>query len=726
MYIGSLMAEPHVVLPLREGRISEERGQPLPRLVDPTAPFTPGGNSSGPRVRIDTGDTLITIGAPAVRGTRTQDLPPEFDRNLALDMSENEAGRIGEEVIQGVQSDIQSRAEWIEQYTAGLDLLSVKAEKESGTGGQRREVSRVGHELLIESMVRGQAAAEGEMLPAAGPVKVPTVGRSSDDQEIRAKDFQDDFNYIMTDVITEYYPDTSSMLMHEFYCGLGYKKVYWDPIRNRPTSQSILAPDMIVSEEAADLASAVRVTHEIAMSRATLRRMQLLGQYLNVELGMPSGGIGLGRQAQRKILQIQGQNPVSPRPQDSPYLIWETDQDFEPGEWGIDGKYERTAPDGLPMPYKVAVEQSSHKVLGIWRNWRPEDKLYLKHNIYVKFSFIPSMGYHPWGFLHLLGNQTRALRAIRRILINAGMLNNFPGGLKAAQARTRTTEVAPGPGEWIDVEAVAGPNFDIRRLFMPMPYAPPNPALVQLSEIIKNDSMRLGATAQIEVGEGRSNVPVGTIMAMIEQQVQVMAGVHKRNHRAQKEELKLLRELFAADVKALNSFAQLRPRPGGGEPRQWAAASEFMDLDLQPASDPNVPAQVHRLMMGNVLVMLAQQAPQYFDVPEVLRAAVALIGADPDRFVTRPDANAQQQQPDPKVVEKTLEAQQKQAQTLVDAQKAETQAQVKREEIAADAATAAAQNETAREVAVLKEAGARDRAAMTAQPSAAPTVGLGG
>jgi hypothetical protein len=729
------MPDGDVILP-GDPRYRGDRSSPGTGIVDPATPFQySGGNGSDGQlpIRIDTGDVKITIGAPAIRGTGTQNDSEEFGENLAEYLDDTTLGMLANEAIQGVEDDITSRAEWIREYSAGVDLLGTKVEEEGRGGDRRRNVSRVGIETLTEAMLKYQAAAEGEMLPASGPAKVPTIGRASSEEEQRAQDFQDDFNFLLTDVLKEYYPDTGSMLMHQAFCGLGYKKIFRDPIRNRPTSQSIIAPNLIVSEEATDLDTAIRVTHEIEMTRSTLRRMQICNHYLDIPLGMPSGIEGIGRQAQRKIKENQGIMQVPTRPQDTPYLIWEVDTDIDPLEFGIHGKFEREGPQDMPLPYKITVDRASGKCLGVWRNWRPEDKLRLKRNMYVKFELVRSLGYHSWGFLHLLGNQTRALRALRRIMINAGMFSQFPGGMKAKNARTSTTEVAPGPGEWIDVDAVMGPNFDISKLFMAMPYKDVSAALFQLYQDIKNDAKSLAGTAQIEIGEGRTNVPMGTVMAMVEQQVQVMSSIHKRNHQAQKQELVLLRELFAEDVDSLNAFCRLRPRPGDQEPRIWTAIEEFMDLDLQPASDPNVPSFVHRLMVGNVAVTLAQQAPQYIDVPSVLRTAFKTIGLDPDVYVTAAAGTPPPQPPpDPMVAaqqaavqqkaeaaqqtaqikaqelqQKQEEAQldastkaqqiaQKQQEAELDAQGGAAELQVKREGLALDAQAAAAHNETQR------------------------------
>src|SRR3974390_3199190 len=174
---------------------------------------------------------------------RDQEAPP-FNENLAitLDIQGRTLSDLGAEVVQGVDADILSRQAWVEQYTKGIDLLGLKIEELNQRGGVRRNISRVGHPLLLEAMVKYQAGAAAEMLPAMGPVKVPTVGKVADYVQNLADSFEDDFNFYLTDVAKEYYPDTHRMLMHQAFCGIGYKKVYRCPIRRRPVSESVLAP----------------------------------------------------------------------------------------------------------------------------------------------------------------------------------------------------------------------------------------------------------------------------------------------------------------------------------------------------------------------------------------------------------------------------------------------------------------------------------------------------
>jgi len=705
----------------KEAALVNNLGTPLP-----PSPFVPDKLAKA-EIAIDAGEGVTfyiddngkmtsnppEIMSPAIR--RNQE-PPPFNENLAitLGLHNRTLDNIGSDIIQGVDADILSRQSWIDQYNKGIDLLGLKIEELSQRGGTRRNISRVGHPLLIEAMVKYQAGAAAEMLPAMGPVKVPVIGRAPIEIQRLADAFEADFNYFLTDVAKEYYPDTSRMLMHQAFCGLGYKKVYRCPIRRRPVSESVLAPDLIVSEEATDLDSALRVTHRIDMLKGTLRRMQIVGQYADVDIGMPNTVNQFGLSAQMKIRESDGLVPVNlGRPQDAPYEILEVDTDIDIDEHMIDGYWERKTPDGLPLPYKVTVERGSQRVLGLWRNWRPEDALCLKRNMYVKFGMIPGLGFHDWGFLQLLGNQTRALRAIWRLLIDCGMLSNFPGGIKNKNIRTMTNEIMPAPGEFVDVDAPL--SADLTKQFVPMPYKDVSAPLVQFQDMIKQESQQLAGMAMMETGEGRTNIPVGTIMAFVEDKVQVMAEVYKRNHHSQKEEFHKIRELFAENPQDLWVLTRDRPTDADADRHQWERSEEFMALALRPASDPNVPSRIHRLMVDNVLAMIAQQAPQVMNIQAVLSDIVTDIGKDPARYVIQEQPQQPEQPPDPRLEVAKMNNETKQQQIQSQEKINESKGQVEREKMSLEANKAAAQNQTAQQVEQIKQQAAQEQASATAQ-----------
>lgn len=605
------------------------------------------GAVGGVSVAVDTGDLTVEAGvdeqgnpvveitAPAVH-THDDENDVNFYANLA-DRPGIDLPGLANEVIEGATADEQSRQQLIQQYVDGLDLLGSKLEEVSASQGQKKGLSRIGHPLLTEAMVKYWSGAMAEALPAAGPAKVATLGSVGPDEEQRAQDFADMMNYYLTEVATEFYPDTSQMFMHQAYIGNAFKKLYRCPRRQRPVSEQVRLIDLIVSEEAVDLDTAIRVTHQIFMAPSQLKRMQIMGTYRNFTL--PSAGsMTLAAPARLAIKHLEGLNPQALRPQDGALQVFEQDLDLDQERFAVGGTWERAAPEGLPLPYKVTIEAQSRQVLGIWRNWENGDGLYRKDNMYVRYGMIPGMGFHNWGFLQLLGNHTRALRAVWRLLIDSGMFSLFPGGVKIKGARQTTNEIAPGPGEWVDID-VPGAT-DIRQILMPMPYKQLDAVYVEFMKIVQDGAEKLGGMVMLEVGEGRTNMPVGTVMSMVEQQTQLMAAVYKANHRSQKEELLKLRKLFAQNPEDL---WRLNPDPK----RRYETRDEFMDLNLLPASDPNVPSHVAKIMQIVALLTIVQQTPTMWDMQEVLRRALNVLRiGDPQTLLLRPE-QIQASQPGP-------------------------------------------------------------------------------
>ena len=218
--------------------------------------------------------------------------PTTWFGNLAEKIADDVLNSITEDLIRGIEEDLQSRKEWIEDRALGLKLLGLKIElpntQGASDGAPVEGMSKVRHPLLLEAVLRFQANARSELLPTDGPVKI-----RNDSNDPSAKMDQDatalerDLNHYLTTVATEYYPDTDRMLFMTGFGGTGFKKVYFCPIRSRPVSESVDADDIIVNQSATDLANAQRVTHRTMMKPSTLKRLQILKVYRDIELGDP-------------------------------------------------------------------------------------------------------------------------------------------------------------------------------------------------------------------------------------------------------------------------------------------------------------------------------------------------------------------------------------------------------------------------------------------------------
>lgn len=547
----------------------------------------------------------------------------EFDANLAETLDDETLDKIASDLLEGIQTDDDSRQEWLQDRAEGIKLLGLKLESprsDVSSSAPLEGMSVVRHPLLLEAVLRGQANAVGELLPASGPVKVRNDGKEDDAGMSQAERLEKDFNHYLTSVAKEYYPDTDRMLLMLFCGGSSFKKGYHCPIRRRPVLESIDAKDLIVSNAATDIFSASRVTHQISMRRSMLRRMQLVGAYREVDLGEPSPEPNIVDQQQA---QQQGVEP-SQRPEDSNYTIYECYCELD-----LDGKDTKafTKEDeddkGLHVPYKVVIEKDSQKVLEIRRHWEEGDDLFLAERVFVKYSFVPGLGFYDIGLANILGNSTAALTAAWRLALDNGMFSNFPGFLFSRQgmARQRTNEFRVAPGSGVPIDTGGMP---IRDAVLPLPYKEVGGTFMQLMEEIATTSRNVGGIAEITVGEGKQDAPVGTTIALIEQATKIMSSVHKRLHQSQAEEFQILKKLFREDPEALIKNKKKNDAP-------WDEATLLAALennDLVPAADPNIPSHTHRILKAQALMQIAMTVPGLFDTKIVATRVMKMMGFD--------------------------------------------------------------------------------------------------
>lgn len=628
------------------------------RLLDPVAPVEAGGDDGfmveiaedGPSVdtddagnimRIEHPDGSISIsldGKPIERAEESEaERAKDWFRNLVDDIDDGELGRIAEDLTRGIRDDIDSRKEWIEDRAQGIKLLGLKIEipglAGAADGAPVEGMSKVRHPLLLEAVLRFQANARSEMLPTDGPVKVRIDASSSYVEQDRLGDaLEKDLNHYLTSTASEYYPDTDRMLLMLGFGGSSFKKIYYCPLRNRPVSESVDANDLIVNNSATDLRNAKRITHRVFMRPSTVKRLQILGVYRDIDLSTPKA-IELDS-VQREEAAQQGISTDNYNPNDRDREIYECYCELDIG--GFEHKYKGKV-SGLEIPYRVTVDASTKEILSIVRNYDEDDaELPMSRSNFVKFTFVPGMGFYDIGLLHILGNTTNAVTAAWREMLDAGMYANFPGFLMAdsgARQNTNIFRIPPGGGATVKTGGMS-----LRDAIMPLPYKEPGGALMSLVQNIAETGMRVGGTSEMQVGEGRADAPVGTTLALIDQATKIMNAVHKRMHASQAEEFALLVRTFREHP---DSFWQRAKKPAYPWDEQTFVQA-LNDYELVPQADPNTASHTQRLMKVAALKQLSQGSPNLYNQLAIDTAALKAMGwSNPEQFFATPEIQNQ-------------------------------------------------------------------------------------
>ena len=538
----------------------------------------------------ETGELEIEFNAEEIEEEVEE--PNEFYENLAELMEEQDLDDIAQTVIEKYEADKSSRTEWESMFERGFDLLGLKLED---TTEPFEGAATAVHPLLIESAVKFQSKASGELFPAKGPVKVQVLGDITDSRQRQANRVQNFMNYQVAEQMPEYFDEAERMLFHLPLLGSAVKKIYYDNSINRPVSEFVPIDQFYVSYYATDLRRADRYTHILYRSPIELAKQINSGMYRDMELPEPT----LPKQSamSEKMDTVLGLTPSTEH--DPQYTLLEQHCYLEIEDYDV------------ACPYIVTIEEQSQKVLSIRRNWNEDDITKQKKMFFTHYRFVPGFGFYGLGLIHFLGNLTMSATAAMRSLIDAGQFANLQGGFKAKGVKVVGDNDPIAPGEFKEVEAT---GMDLNKSIVMFPYKEPSGTLYNMMTYVAGAGQKFADTTEQIISEGSNYGPVGTTMALLEASSKFFTAIHKRLHKSQKEEFKILARIDS------ESLPQRYPYDVPGESSEIFKTDFDNKIDIIPVSDPNIPSSAHRLMMTQMAMQLAQTAPPgMFNMEELNR-----------------------------------------------------------------------------------------------------------
>ena len=500
----------------------------------------------------------------------------DFYGNLAEYMDEEVLTDLSTTVFDNFKSDQESRQEWEQTFERGFDLLGLKLQE---TTEPFEGACTATHPLIIENAVKFQSKAAQELFPSKGPVKTQILGDPTPAKEQQAKRVKDYMNYQLTEEMPEYFDETERLLFHLPLIGTAVKKVYYDETLGRPISEFIPIDQFHVSNLVPDLRRADRYTHVIYRSSNDLKKDMNAGMYKDVEVGEPE-------QEERGMItakadQVMGLSAYDEQPYDTTHVLLEQ-------HLYLDLPEPFNSPNGEAWPYIVTVDKASKQVLSIRRNWNDGDSRYIKREHFKA-------------------------RGVRVVGDNSSIM----------------------PGEFRDVEST---GIDLNKSIVPLPYKEPSQVLYQMLGFLATAGQKFADTTEQVVSDATNYGPVGTTLALLEASGKFFSAIHKRLHKSQRDEFKILARInfeflppdYPYDV--VGGQAQIKKQDFDGR------------VDILPVSDPNIPSSAHRLAQSQLIFQMASQAtPGTFNMKEVYKSVLTSANVDnPERFIIeKPPAQPQ-------------------------------------------------------------------------------------
>jgi hypothetical protein len=518
---------------------------------------------------------------------------PEFYANLAEEFDEGDLGLLAVEFLDLIEIDREARKERDKQYEDGLRRTGLG--KDAPGGATFDGASKVVHPVMAESCVDFAASTARELLPPEGIVKSHIRGEETKERSETAERKANFLNWQLTEQIQEYRDEMEQLLTQLPLGGSQYMKWRYDYEMCRPTCEWIAIDSILLPYATTNFYTSARVTEVQDITEDIYQQRIEQGIYRDIDSTYIANIDGVeqsrSKEANDKIEGISkpSENVDGVRRVYEITCFLRLDEDPET--------------EGRRAPYILTIDESTDKVLSLYRNWAYGDEKLEKLDWYVEFKFIPWRGAYAIGLPHLIGGLAAALTGSLRALLDAAHINNSQTMLKLKGGRIGGQSDRIEPTQVIEIEGAPGVD-DVRKLAMPLPFNQPSSVLMSLLGWLTDAAKGVVTTSEEKIGDINANAPVGTTQALIEQGAKVFSSIHARLHRSQAKSLQILSRINHWYLEEMTNDSGEKI-----EIRDFA-----VNNDIRPVSDPNIFSETQRLAQAQAILQLANSAPQLYDL----------------------------------------------------------------------------------------------------------------
>lgn len=545
---------------------------------------------------------------------------PEFYANLAEEMEESVLRALSTEYLDLIEVDRESRKQRDKQYEEGIRRTGLGNDAPGGATFQG--ASKVVHPIMAEACVDFAANASKELLPADGLVRTFIKGKADQKRLDTAQRKANFLNWQLSEQVEEYRDEMEQLFTQLPLGGSQYLKWRFDKDLNRPVPEWIPIDNILLPFSSTNFYSSARITEQQDITEDMFKQRIDAGEYLDIDLYTSDVVIDDQTQSKKANDKVEG--------------ISEPSKNVD----GLRRVYEITTflrleddpiSQGARAPYIMTIDETTSQVVALYRNWQSGDERMRKLDWMVEYKFIPWRGAYAIGMPHLIGGLSAALTGSLRALMDAAHVNNSQTMLKLKGGRIGGQTDRIEPTQVVEIEGSPGVD-DVRKLAMPLPFNPPSSVLYNLLGWLTDAAKGVVKTSEGRIADMNSNTPVGTTQAMIEQGSKVFSSIHARLHRSQAKSLQVLSRLNYWYLEDMDNQS-------GAE----IEVADFEDnSDISPISDPNIFSETQRLTQAQMVLQLAEKAPQMYDVREAHMRVMKLMKVpDIEKVMPNPQGSSE-------------------------------------------------------------------------------------
>lgn len=535
-------------------------------------------------------------------GAPTTDGESGFYDNLLESLTINQSflSKLSGDLLDAIALDIESREGRDKQYEEGLRRTGIG--NDAPGGASFAGATKTVHPMITKSAVDFESRAIKEICPPSGPCKDFIPGEPTRERLEKAQRKTKHMNWQLMFQIQEFRPGLEKLLTQLPMGGVQYQRWVYSSRKKRPVPNFVPVDMMIIPFAADDFYSAERRTFKEDITQLEYDKRIKDGVYFDDggTVQVLSANIPDETLAQKANQKIEGKKPDGMN-LDGLRRVYETEMELE---------IEEDDQAAGPAPYIVRVSDDSRRIVGIVRNWEQQDEeLKLPMVWIVEWPFIPWRGSMPIGLAQMIGGLSAAATGALRALLDSAHINNLPTGVKLKGSGQGGQSINLNPGELAELEGTMGAD-DIRKLVMALPFNEPSMVLYQLLGFLVQEAESVVRTTFEDMAEQKSDAPVGTTLALIEQGMSVMSAIHGRLYASMQKTLEVLHrinKMYITDDQIRNEVGELLAR-----------RDDYQGpLDVIPVADPRIFSEVQRFAQMQVVADRAEKRPALYNQRKV-------------------------------------------------------------------------------------------------------------
>ena len=550
------------------------------------------------------------------------------DLNLAKKLPADVLSSLSYYLKKVIDEDKESRKQWLDEIEDIKPYLGFSFENIANKDINQLVSDIVKYNFqtydstLATCVLKLWCLIRGQILPRTGPVGADFDINNSEDYIEKANFVKDILNEFLTTEDVGFYPDYDKFLFYLVFYGCITRKIYFDPFLKRPVTRFIKPEDFLIDNDSSSIEESNRLTHVLHLSKREIILAQTAGRFTDPELTYINAS---------KDELINGSDDTKDADVDLSVYSDKSNFDFYETHVYLDLKsfFKNELATGtlalseLPLPYIVTMCVDTNKIVSILPNWNEEDEEKKRINCFVHYSLFPNFSLYSLGLAKLLGGNAIAQTKILRMIIDAGIHQNFPGGVYASGAENLNNNLNIIPGSFIPLDNALN---SIKDSIMPFPFQGASPVMLEISQMLTAQMQQLSGTTEITADNDMNNAPVGTTLAALEV-----------NHRLQSTVLQTIHKSFSEEIRLLY--------------RHFNFPIDYYDIvepkNITLTSEPSIESTTQRIIKAETVIKLAESAPQMHNMYNVLKNMYEALGVtDIDSILIDPATQPQELPPE--------------------------------------------------------------------------------